>query len=65
MIIKNEQLRNSFKIPEKNVKTLEEKEIMKSKQKLTKKLKLKCKSLYINLNDLQDQQNHIQLGTSI
>jgi len=60
-----EQLRNSFKFPEKNVKTLEEKEIMKSKQKLTKKLKLKSKSLYINLNDLQDQQNHIQLGTSI
>ena len=60
-----EQLRNNFKIPEKNVKTLEEKEIMKSKQKLTKKLKLKSKSLYINLNDLQDQQNHIQLGTSI
>ena len=60
-----EQLRNNFKIPEKNVKTLEEKEIMKSKQKLTKKLKLKSKSLYINLNDLQEQQNHIQLGTSI
>ena len=60
-----EQLRNNFKIPEKNVKTLEEKELMKSKQKLTKKLKLKSKSLYINLNDLQDQQNHIQLGTSI
>ena len=60
-----EQLRNNFKIPEKNVKTIEEKELMKSKQKLTKKLKLKSKSLYINLNDLQDQQNHIQLGTSI
>ena len=40
-----EQLRNSFKIPEKNVKILEEKEIMKSKKKLTKKLKLKSKSL--------------------
>ena len=60
-----EQLRNNFKIHEKNVKTLEEKEIMKSKQKLTKNLKLKSKSLYINLNDLQEQQNHIQLGTSI
>ena len=62
---KIEQLRNSIKAPENTVKTLEEKELMKSKQKLTKNLKLKSKSLYINLNDLQDQQNHIQIGTSI
>lgn len=60
-----DQLRSKDKLPENIKKTVEEKEIMKNKQKLTKKLKLKSKSLYINLNDLNDQQNNIQLGNSI
>ena len=60
-----EQLRSKDKLPENIMKTVEEKELMKNKQKLTKKLKLKSKSLYINLNDLNDQQNNLQLGTSI
>ena len=60
-----DQLRNNGKVPEKSLKTVEEKESIKSRQKLTKNLKLKSKSLYINLKDLQDKQNHIKLGTSI
>ena len=60
-----DQLRNNGKFPENSMKTIEEKESMKSKQKLIKKLKLKSKSLYINLNDLQDKQNLIQSATSL